>query len=1802
MRHIRLVFVLVSVFLAGFSRADHFSGASVTYACQGGNTYMVYLDLYLDCAGAAITPQTLNFSNSCGVVFTRANLVPTSVEVVSPACPAELGNTVCDGGTLPGIRRYRFEVSVFLSPCNFWTISWSICCRANLVNLANVPGIYAQATLNNTGGLCDASPVFEDSGILYVCAGQPVVYNPGVSDPNGHTMQFALVSASFGTPAQANVLYAPGYSGAQPIPGITIDPATGQLSFTTNTVGSYVIVIEVTTFTAAGVLIGRVMRDFIVVVRPCDDPPPSTQGLSNLTNGILVSPNAIQVCNGASFCVDVVFVDPVPATVLTVISNTASQLPGATFTTSGTNPLTVTLCWTADVAQLPRNIFIQVSDNACPISNQASTSILITGVLPTPITPNAGTNGILETCPGFPTVGLITLLGGTPDPGGSWTAPNGTFFSGTFVPGVSAVGVYTYYAGNACNYVTSTVTVSSGSPNPGSNGSLAFCANGAPAPLLSGLGGSPAPGGTWSGPSPVVGGIYDPVTMTPGVYTYSVVGGTCPPATATVTVTESNAPNAGTNGTLNLCSTSPATALLSGLGGTPGAGGAWTGPSVVTGGLFNPATMTAGVYTYTITGIAPCVNSSATVTVVVNSASNAGTNGTLTLCSTSASVPLVNSLGGAPQVGGAWTGPSPVVGGIYDPATMAPGAYLYTVTGVVPCPNATATVTVTENAAPNAGTNGTLTLCSNSPSTALLSGLGGTPSAGGAWTGPSAVVGGLFNPATMTAGVYTYTVTGVAPCTNATATVTVTVNPVANAGTNGTLTLCSNSPSTALLSGLGGTPSAGGAWTGPSAVVGGLFNPATMTAGVYTYSVTGVAPCTNATATVTVTVNPVANAGTNGALTLCSNSPSTALLSGLGGTPSAGGAWTGPSAVVGGQFDPATMTAGVYTYSVTGVAPCTNATATVTVTVNPVANAGTNGTLTLCSNSPSTALLSGLGGTPSAGGAWTGPSAVVGGQFDPATMTAGVYTYTVTGVAPCTNATATVTVTVNPVANAGTNGTLTLCSNSPSTALLSGLGGTPSAGGAWTGPSAVVGGQFDPATMTAGVYTYTVTGVAPCTNATATVTVTVNPVANAGTNGALTLCSNSPSTALLSGLGGTPSAGGAWTGPSAVVGGQFDPATMTAGVYTYSVTGVAPCTNATATVTVTVNPVANAGTNGALTLCSNSPSTALLSGLGGTPSAGGAWTGPSAVVGGQFDPATMTAGVYTYTVTGVAPCTNATATVTVTVNPVANAGTNGTLTLCSNSPSTALLSGLGGTPSAGGAWTGPSAVVGGQFDPATMTAGVYTYTVTGVAPCTNATATVTVTVNPVANAGTNGTLTLCSNSPSTALLSGLGGTPSAGGAWTGPSAVVGGQFDPATMTAGVYTYTVTGVAPCTNATATVTVTVNPVANAGTNGTLTLCSNSPSTALLSGLGGTPSAGGAWTGPSAVVGGQFDPATMTAGVYTYTVTGVAPCTNATATVTVTVNPVANAGTNGALTLCSNSPSAALLSGLGGTPSAGGAWTGPSAVVGGQFDPATMTAGVYTYTVTGVAPCTNATATVTVTVNPVANAGTNGALTLCSNSPSTALLSGLGGTPSAGGAWTGPSAVVGGQFDPATMTAGVYTYSVTGVAPCTNATATVTVTVNPVANAGTNGTLTLCSNSPSTALLSGLGGTPSAGGAWTGPSAVVGGQFDPATMTAGVYTYTVTGVAPCTNATATVTVTVNPVANAGTNGTLTLCSNSPSTALLSGLGGTPSAGGAWTGPSAVVGGQFDPATMTAGVYTYTVTGVQHLVRTPRPRSRSR
>ncbi|MEO8066390.1 MAG: T9SS type A sorting domain-containing protein, partial [Flavobacteriales bacterium] len=261
--------------------------------------------------------------------------------------------------------------------------------------------------------------------------------------------------------------------------------------------------------------------------------------------------------------------------------------------------------------------------------------------------------------------------------------------------------------------------------------------------------------------------------------------------------------------------------------------------------------------------------------------------------------------------------------------------------------------------------------------------------------------------------------------------------------------------------------------------------------------------------------------------------------------------------------------------------------------------------------------------------------------------------------------------------------------------------------------------------------------------------------------------------------------------------------------------------------------------------------------------------------------------LYTATVTNpVTGCEN-TNTVNVVVNTPANAGTSGTLTICSNGAATGLFAQLGGSPNAGGAWTFGGNAHAATYDPATDVSGVYTYTVTGVAPCANATATVTVTENAAPNAGTPGTLTICSTGAPTNIFSSLGGSPQAGGAWTFGGNPHAATYDPASDASGVYTYTVTGVAPCANATATVTVTENAAANAGTNGTLTLCSIDAAADLFAQLGGSPDVSGAWTFGGNPHAATYDPATDAPGVYTFTVTGVAPCANATATVTVTEN---------------------------------------------------------------------------------------------------------------------------------------------------------------------------------------------------------------------------------------------------------------------------------------------------------------------------
>jgi gliding motility-associated-like protein len=799
----------------------------------------------------------------------------------------------------------------------------------------------------------------------------------------------------------------------------------------------------------------------------------------------------------------------------------------------------------------------------------------------------------------------------------------------------------------------------------------------------------------------------------------------------------------------------------------------------------------------------------------------------VTLCTTDDAILLFAAIGGTPDAGGTWSGPSPVVGGQYDPATMDPGVYTYTIDVPPPCVGSSTTVTVTEVAPPNAGSDGALTLCISSPSASLFTQLGGTPQAGGVWSGPSPVLGGQFNPATMTAGVYTYTVNGTTPCPSDAATVTVGIVSEPDAGSPGAVTLCTTDDAILLFAAIGGTPDAGGTWSGPSPVVGGQYDPATMDPGVYTYTIDVPPPCVGSSTTVTVTEVAPPNAGSDGSLALCVSGPAVDLADGLGGAPDTGGTWSGPSAVFGGLFDPTSMSPGSYTYSVTGTPPCPAAVAVVEVSLVEQPFAGGPGALTACSSGPVEDLFTRLEGSPDQGGTWTTPDGTAfNGNFDPQTMQGGTYTYTIAVPLPCISSSSTVEVTLIAPPDAGIDGELVLCSSDEATALFPSILGTPQPGGSWqTATGAGWSGTFDPSTDTSGDYLYIASGASPCPADTALVSVAIVLPANAGSDDVVNLCITGAPEDLFP-LLGNADAGGTWMAPDGgTFQGTFDPATDLAGNYTYTVVGAPPCPAANAVVTVQVLSDADAGGDGAVTLCQAPGQVQLFGLLGGSPDAGGIWIAPSGEdINGTLDPSSAIAGSYTYVVVVPQPCVNDTAIVDVTLEVPANAGADGSLTLCSSDGASELFDQLNGTPDAGGSWSFGDGFVDGNYDPTTDPQGIYIYTVAGGDVCPDASAAVTVTVNLLPDAGDDGSTTVCPEAASFALLPLLGGTPDVQGSWSAPDgSPFAGIFDPSTDTPGIYTYTVTGSAPCPNASASATVIVQLVTQPDAGPPATSCS-------------------------------------------------------------------------------------------------------------------------------------------------------------------------------------------------------------------------------------------------------------------------------------------------------------------------------------------------------------------------------------------
>lgn len=365
------ILVICLLFTWNISKATHIAGQDISYTCVGQDSFLVTIRLYRNCSGiAAPATLTANFASTCGSLSAVLNQAGGGAGVeVSQLCPTSMSTSSCNGGSNPGLMLHTYTGMVVLTPCNDWVISYSTCCRNSSVNLVGQQGIYLSADLNNDNGQCNSTPTFTSRPNPYFCINQQAYYNLGATEPDGDSLVYTLVSPY--TAAATSVNYNVGYSASAPISGITLNSATGELSFTPTIVGYFAMAIQISEYEyGTGTFKGSNMVDFQIIVVNCGaNSQPTVPGISNVTgNASVINSKTLGVCGGNNLTFDIVFTDANASDTVTLASNLGTILPNANITMTAGNPATMHVDWTPGPNAPNRVIFVVVgSDDNCPI-------------------------------------------------------------------------------------------------------------------------------------------------------------------------------------------------------------------------------------------------------------------------------------------------------------------------------------------------------------------------------------------------------------------------------------------------------------------------------------------------------------------------------------------------------------------------------------------------------------------------------------------------------------------------------------------------------------------------------------------------------------------------------------------------------------------------------------------------------------------------------------------------------------------------------------------------------------------------------------------------------------------------------------------------------------------------------------------------------------------------------------------------------------------------------------------------------------------------------------------------------------------------------------------------------------------------------------------------------------------------------------------------------------------------------------------------------------------------------------------
>lgn len=381
--------------------ASHLFGGELNYKHLSGNTYEITLTLYGDCSGQSF-PNLFSSNPVIGVynglnAFTSLTLYPYGIigEEVTPVCPADINNTSCKGGILPGVARFIFKGNITLNiasadwqfifkgelgPNNFAGRSGSI---TNITQGGGYTIMQLEATLNNLNAPNNSS-TYSTIPTPFFCNNTSQQYNQGAIDSDGDGLSFELVSALNGN--GNGVVYTAPYSYYDPLgysPGtFTFSSTTGQMNFTPNILQNSLVVSKVVE-KRNGIIVGSSMREMVFVVLNCNNQSPGG-GISNNNVGNLINANEISICNGNnSLQFDINATDPDNGK----INVSYSGLPnGASLIINNNNTANPVLNFNWN---LPPNLsvgdytfFVTYQDDGCPLSSKQTIAYTVHFVQP----------------------------------------------------------------------------------------------------------------------------------------------------------------------------------------------------------------------------------------------------------------------------------------------------------------------------------------------------------------------------------------------------------------------------------------------------------------------------------------------------------------------------------------------------------------------------------------------------------------------------------------------------------------------------------------------------------------------------------------------------------------------------------------------------------------------------------------------------------------------------------------------------------------------------------------------------------------------------------------------------------------------------------------------------------------------------------------------------------------------------------------------------------------------------------------------------------------------------------------------------------------------------------------------------------------------------------------------------------------------------------------------------------------------------------------------------------------------------